>query len=203
MQHLLQKLGHPPCDVLIVGDGSGTGWEDGCGYSCVLIDLRQRTRVLLYGGAKPAPITYAELAPYIHAFMWHNKCMRQDRSIQNTIVVTDSQYVATAANNVAADIHDDELMMATQMLAAARRLGYAFSFIWQPRIDNGGNYISDLIAGMCRREIMAAADVQASPYQSVATRARHAIERFRPYNPVTGLPITSESCLIFDQQCNG
>jgi len=96
-------------DAIIVGDGSGTGWKMGAGWSSVLIDKYSGSRKLFYGALNCGTITLGELFPYLHAMSWYTSKdgpgrarRRELQNIQKQMqihVVTDSQAIATACNN--------------------------------------------------------------------------------------------------------
>lgn len=115
MQALLAhlQLSDKDWDVLIIGDGAGSGWEISAGWAAVLIDKYSYSRKLFYGGMNTGSVTLGELFPYLHAMLWYTgkdgpgKQRLYDaaaagfRTSLRIHIVTDSQVVATAGNNPA------------------------------------------------------------------------------------------------------
>ena len=97
-------------DVLVVGDGSGQGWELGAGWASVLIDKHTYARKLLFGALNVGTVTLGELFPYIHALTWYTgkdgPGQQRRREIANALgravqihIVTDSAIIAAAGNH--------------------------------------------------------------------------------------------------------
>jgi hypothetical protein len=108
IEGMTQELGIQFWDLLIVGDGSGSGWDKGTGWSCVLLDRFSWHAKLFYGGINTGTITIGELFPYLHALIWYfsgdgpgkdrlNAVRATGRAMQ-VHIVTDNAAVALGGN---------------------------------------------------------------------------------------------------------
>ena len=59
---ILNKLQIDDWDVLLIGDGSGAGWNllSGCGWASVLIDKYSNNHKIFMGATTPGTITIGE-----------------------------------------------------------------------------------------------------------------------------------------------
>lgn len=152
LRAILDDIGSPPWDLLLVGDGSGVGWKDACGWATVMVDRRILDPQLFVGGASHGSITLAEQIPYLHALLYHyNRGGKDQIKAAGPIqvhIVTDSQ--VTAANGNAASNPSEALPTACSPLWAAWRdlnaRGYLCTFHWRGRSQSVLNWISDLAA---------------------------------------------------------
>lgn len=110
ISQLTQMLGISTYDVLLIGDGSGSGWNLATGWACTLIDRYSSAAKLFYGGANCGTISIAELMPYLHAMTWffsqdgpgHDrlKAALANRRALVVHVITDSAYIANCGNAI-------------------------------------------------------------------------------------------------------
>jgi len=70
---ILDSLQIDEWDVLLIGDGSGAGWNllSGCGWASVLIDKYSNNHKIFLGATSPSTITIGELSPYLFAMNWY------------------------------------------------------------------------------------------------------------------------------------
>ena len=70
---ILNSLQIDDWDVLLIGDGSGAGWNllSGCGWASVLIDKYSNNHKVFMGATSPGTITIGELSPYLFAMNWY------------------------------------------------------------------------------------------------------------------------------------
>lgn len=159
LQDLLQELGITTWDVLLIGDGSGTGWDSPAGWAVVLIDKPTRGRKLFYGAVNHGSINFAEGAPYFQALLWYHHFHGRDRLRRqgqlHVHVLTDSQVTTQhgqQANQLAADLPRAN----SPIWAGVRefvRLGYQLEFHWRPRKSSQLNELADRFAGEARRQL--------------------------------------------------
>ncbi len=109
LARLLQVHGVENWDLLLIGDGSGSGAMQPCGWAVALIDRATAIRRLLVGGLSMGSISIAELWPYVMVLdhfdstirgAVHRKSLKQTFSL-DVHVFTDSQYIANAGARVA------------------------------------------------------------------------------------------------------
>lgn len=191
---MLTKAGITEWDLLIVGDGSGTGWGDACGWASVLIDRRTRNRKLFYGAMNLGSVNLAEMMPYYQALAWfhnnHGKARLKERSPLLVHVITDSQVTALHGNRIT-NKHEGLPKVAHRALWAGVQefiaLGYRLEFRWARRDTSGLNNLCDLIAGLSRRAIK---DTEPSGVEGSANRMADALGRLTFADPETGRPIS-------------
>tara|TARA_Y100001938_G_scaffold148750_1_gene233355 strand:- start:2019 stop:2621 length:603 start_codon:yes stop_codon:yes gene_type:complete len=170
LYRLLEDLNIKSWDVLLVGDGSGSGWDIGIGWSCIIVDKHTKTRKLLHGGGSTGTVNIAELMAYVHAMLWYStnigKELRQHYpdKVLNVHIITDSRVVATQGEKVA-DRRIDGI--ANRALWASisdiARQGYRFHWHWVERLTNELNWAADKMAGSARKAIKACELVEDVP----------------------------------------
>jgi hypothetical protein len=194
LQAVLARAGIDTFDLLLAGDGSGTGWGDHCGWACTLIDGLTRGRKLFYGGMNAASVNMAELMPYYQAICWfehtYGRARRKQYPLLQTHIITDSQVIATWGTQ-AADLSRPLPSTGIMYLAGLRelaRMGYQLHYHWLPRATSQLNQIADLVATLSRRELMRCVRDDAA---TIALRERviQAMQRVRFCDPNTGEPI--------------
>ncbi len=85
--------------ILLIGDGSGSGWNMSCGWASVSIDWKTRERKVWYGYACPGSVNLAEGMAYLHPLCWlvnqevEAKNNGEERRGPRVHVITDSQYI--------------------------------------------------------------------------------------------------------------
>lgn len=196
LQAILDRANIGDWDVLLIGDGSGTGWDSPAGWASVLIDRRTSGRRTFYGGLNLGSINLAEMMPYFQALCWFHNAHGMERLRERcpllVHVITDSQVTALHGNR-AANRHEDLPKVGQRPLWAAVRefaaLGYRIQFHWAERCESGLNYLADLIAALSRRGIMQID--QLATDDALAAKARQAIERVTFCDPATGRPISA------------
>lgn len=150
---MLARLGIADWDVLMVGDGSGCGWDIGCGWATAVVDRASGGRKLLWGGWSTGTVTIAELMPYVHALAWYeNVCGERTRAARNKAVlavhvISDSQTVVHQGNHTAGR---HKLLPWWACWAGYLRAGYTARFHHVRREQVGLNVLCDHV-GRCAR----------------------------------------------------
>ena len=109
MPALLRELQIDQWDALIIGDGSGSGWNIGMGWAAVIIDRYSKAGRLFYGAVNIGTVTLGEFFPYMYPLTWYGgnkgpgrmrlkQAQRDNRNMQ-IHMITDSQIIANAGNN--------------------------------------------------------------------------------------------------------
>lgn len=154
---LLDDLGIKNWDVLLVGDGSGSGWEIGCGWGCTILDRVTRTRKLVFGGGNTGTVNVAELMAYVHGMMWYASHLGKDLKRSNPAkvikvhIITDSAVIVNQGGKVRD--HSVEGVANRALWAAMNdiaRQGYSFEYHWIERLSNELNWAADQLAGVAR-----------------------------------------------------
>lgn len=159
---VLRNLGVPPeaWDVLIVGDGSGTGWNASCGWTGILVDRELRLRKDLHGAMNAGTSYLAELMPYVQALGWYvegpgrarllDKLSKEAGARVNIHVITDSEIVAKQGAGRASRRKGRPYWA---MIEALETFGLNIFWHWQKRQALGLNRLCDYMAGLCRRSV--------------------------------------------------
>jgi len=191
LAQVLEKMGHPAYDLLLVGDGSGSGRNHACGWAATLIENRHQRRRFFYGGMDCGSVNFAESMPYVQAITWYDamfgKEMLENLQFLRVHVLTDSQVIASWGNKATSPVGRlprKQLAIWAPMRELAR-IGYRFEFHWAPRQTTELNWAADLMAGLSRREVMNAADPAYVMGVGHAARAAAAIDNLVFYNPDT------------------
>ncbi len=173
LAEILAELQITDWDVLLAGDGSGSGWDQGCGWACVLIERVARLRQLFYGGMNAGSINLAEFLPYLQALLHYHatlgKSRLESRGIVKVHIITDSRVIAHCGN-IAADPTQPLPKMHRVMFSTIRQLvaeGYHIHYHWADRCSTTLNQIADLIATLGRRGAQAAQSPQLNQGQAL------------------------------------
>ena len=174
LQKLLDHLQLKTWDTLIIGDGSGGGWDIGAGWAGVLIDYYSRAAKCFFGAMNTGTVTVGEIMPYLHAMAWYTAKDNPGRRRRKEVtalgrkmqihVVTDSEVVANAGNIPERRHSHAELWAAFDAYAA---LGYQFTFHHVPRGVVNLNILVDEISRQAR---VAMSDVFAASVTALQKR---------------------------------
>jgi len=188
-------MGNPQWDVLLVGDGSGSGWAHACGWAATLICRRHQARRFFYGGMDCGSVNFAESMPYIQAITWydahHGKALLKQLGMLRVHILTDSQVIAgwgTKAMQGHSELPRKHIGLFSAM-REYRRLGYHCNFHWAPRMTTELNWAADLMAGLTRREVINAGDQSYVVGKDPAIRAANAIGNLTFFDPDTEQPL--------------
>ena len=159
LESVVAALQIPPCDLLVIGDGSGNRWDKACGWAAVLIEVATRRRRLFYGAMNFGSIEFAELMPYVQALAWYdNRIAGQEevRTPKRVAIVTDSEVLTRHVQELRdpAVQPSRTLSIPLAMFRAFRDGGYDISMLWYRRQTLALNALSDLIAGLSRSQLM-------------------------------------------------
>jgi hypothetical protein len=157
---LTKQLGITAWDAIIVGDGSGQGWDMGTGWACGLVDRYSGAAKLFYGSMNVGTVTIGEMMPYIHALLWYTdgdgpgkkrrkEALRAGRSLQIHII-TDSEVVAKAGTNVTSR-HAHPMLWAAYDACAAQ--GYTLVFHHVRRNQVNLNVLVDELSRCARQDL--------------------------------------------------
>lgn len=148
---LLKRAGVPAdtWDICIVSDGSGSGWDNACGWAATLIDRATRTRKVFHGACTPGSVGLGELMGPLHALTWHHAKGRQGQRI---VVLSDSQYVVNVGNK-------DRKVTAKanwylwSMFDWLKRQGYRVKWYWLRRDEAALNKYADDLSRRARLKL--------------------------------------------------
>ncbi len=193
LNQVIQKIGNPKWDLLIVGDGSGSGWAHACGWAATLVDNRRQARRFFYGAMDCGSVNFAESMPYVQALTWYDNHYGKDDlhalGYLSVHILTDSQVIATWGNKA---MQAEGGMPPRKQLALwsgmreLSRLGYHCVFHWAPRMTTELNWAADLMAGLTRQEVQLAANPAYAVGADHATRAANAVGNLIFHDPETG-----------------
>lgn len=200
LQTVLDRLQIRLWDLLLVGDGSGSGWANHCGWGGVLVDRNNLVgrnfhgRRFFYGAMNQGSVNLAESMPYLHSLQWYDanfgKELLRSRGTLNVHILTDSQTIAqwgTRAMTPGTDVPRKGLVVWAAM-RELRRVGYRCQMHWAPRLTTEMNWCADLIAGLCRVQMQAALAVNLD--DTIANRAAQAFDQLVFRDSETGEPLT-------------
>jgi len=156
IQEVLKDLGVATTewDAVIVGDGSGTGWEHSCGWASVLIDHYSSYRVEFYGGWNKGTSHIAEIMPYLEALTWYvagpGSIKTGTSNTKHIHLITDNANVANCGNRQA---ERGTYPWLWAPFLHIERMGYILKWHWVARNRLALNKLADYISGLCRVEV--------------------------------------------------
>ena len=190
---VIQRIGNPPWDLLVIGDGSGSGWNEACGWACTLISNHQQLRRFFYGAMDCGSINLAEAMPYLQSLTWydvhHGKERLKALGYLRVHILTDSQVTANWGNQAMSGEYAEpprKLLAFYAGIRELRRVGYHCTFHWAKRLTTELNWAADLIAGLSRKEIIKAGNPAYVSGADHAARAANALGNMVFYDPHTG-----------------
>jgi ribonuclease HI len=147
-------------DVVIVGDGSGGGWDLGCGWAAVLIDHYTNLRKQVHGSWSCGTSYIGELMAYLHAMVWYSSGVGhqriQDMRSRGMVrpvkvhIITDSEILVNQGNGGAHRKAARELWASMDAYITG---GYQFHWHWCPRDTVGLNMLTDHLSRESRQAI--------------------------------------------------
>jgi ribonuclease HI len=159
---VLQELGVTYWDALLVGDGSGSGWHQGCGWASVLIDKSTNQRKLFTGAMNPGTVNRAELLAYLHAMDWYSNGPGKERlkhlnkvrpgSIVQVHVITDSELTVKQGQGLACRKVNSAYWAGIDEIT---RKGFKIHWHWMSRDKIGLNQLTDHISREARKAVEA------------------------------------------------
>jgi ribonuclease HI len=137
LDQLLNSLAIPPesWDLLVLGDGSGQGWNTPCGWAAVSIDRLNGLREFMVGGASCGTVNVAELEPCLHALrrdLYHHNDGKL-KAVRRVAVVSDSEVTVRTGNGEYRASFNPDLWASLEYFRSA---GYQVTFYWTPRNQN-------------------------------------------------------------------
>lgn len=170
---VLAAVGITHWDLLLVGDGSGSGWDGVCGWSAIICDRDQGLRKQICGAWNPGTGHIGELMPYLHALQWymegpgHNKlatCIKAGRYV-DVRILTDAKLLADQGNRVSGRKACRPLWAAFDYIAG---MGYNLHWHWMGRNRTALNRLADLLSRDCRINLEKAIDLSITSVEKVA-----------------------------------
>ena len=156
----LRRLSHewmlPPWDVLIVGDGSGSGaWhqELGIGWASIVTDVFGN-RVVQVGALRDGNVSLAELSAASHA-LWHydatvtKKRPRLEKPLRVAVLCDNQQIVTESRLSAEAQLRTTDGPQWAFFRAVLLR-GYVATWHLIPRISANLNWAADQLASKAR-----------------------------------------------------
>ena len=154
LQTVLDHLGvsKNDWDVVLVGDGSGSTWQAGCGWAAVLIDRESKQRRVFFGAMSCGTVNLSELLPYLQAIMWYDNAKNEwlkttPKTPVKIHVITDSKYTADAGNKLIPRKANKEIWAALDVVV---QKGYHITWHWMGRSETGLNMLADHLSKLCR-----------------------------------------------------
>jgi ribonuclease HI len=155
-ENLSAQLKLPKCDLLLIGDGSGTIINKPCGFTCIAYDVHRQQYRICSGCMSNGTNNFAELIPYVHA-LWCDYYVQpknlsgnliQDRRVE---IVSDSELTVKQGNKIYTRSANSMLWAAIDSLVVA---GYNIHWNHVLRNTNELSTLCDKLAGELRRKMV-------------------------------------------------
>lgn len=154
LQTVLNNLGvkETSWDVVIVGDGSGSNWQNGCGWAAVLVDRETKNRRIFYGAMSCGSVNLSELMPYLQCLMWYEAVRKtwlktKGKGLTRVHIITDSKLTADQGNNIVDRNANTEIWAAIEDI---EQRGYHITWHWMERSSTGLNALTDCVSKSSR-----------------------------------------------------
>ena len=133
-------------DVLIIGDGSGSGWSMGGGWAAVVVDIARNRRKLLTGAQNAATSVTMEIEPYFKALYWYHHTTGKGLRMHlgrppRVAVVCDNELVVRQGNGQVRAKALDPYWAAIECVK--RQAGIVCHWYWARRDTVGLNILCD------------------------------------------------------------
>jgi ribonuclease HI len=164
LPQLADSLGIKGADLILCGDGSGSTWQLGCGWACLIFERASGARYLTLGGMNLGSVNLAELMAYTHALTWWHATRGLDmlhrKGRLSVHIITDSQLTVNLGMQVAAE---QPLPAPNRAYWAAmremQRTGFFMHWHHVHRNLSYGNWLCDLVSSEARRAAMGIRDL--------------------------------------------
>ena len=184
LQPLLDRLRIHRWDALLIGDGSGSGWQIGCGWSCALIDKATAGRRLFHGAANSGTAMFAEWMAYVAPLQWYQYYRDKQRikTIAQIHIVTDNQALSLQGRKYRQGITPDANQAFWGAIAGLEQSARMVIYLhWQERDSTALNGLMDVIAGNSRTTLrdmhIPGAELPLSDYLYQANVHNHEVYR--------------------------
>lgn len=136
-------------DAVLIGDGSGSSFERGCGWAAYLWRRHAAMPMLFHGGFSHGTNNIAELMAYLHPLLWYLALPEVQRRPDRIVhIVTDSNYlVSTAKGEITAKRAHLPLWLAVR---GAEHRGLSLLWHWLERDLSQHNHQADDISRQTR-----------------------------------------------------
>jgi hypothetical protein len=177
----------PEWDVMMLGDGSGTGgWTMAGGWACVTVERESDNRSICWGGWSTCDILLAELSAYFQALVefenTRGEVLRKHlgRPVK-ILVITDNQPIASQAP--AALVGGKVGGNTNALWAAIRHItqssGISIQFRFVPRCAVMLNVLADQVCGRVRKLL---GDPTLGEYRVRGVNSSRTLESLNPKN---------------------
>lgn len=158
-------IGQNDWDVLLIADGSGSGWDSPTGWAVVVIDRLTGIRKVLYGGQNRGTINAAEVHPFLWGIRYYHNVVRKDKDREIVVCcLSDSEITVKCGQGVYKAKTNIDLWQALKYWESR---GYIFRWQHVPRETLDLQILTDEIAGRARTKIKEVGDVDERRLYSV------------------------------------
>jgi ribonuclease HI len=149
-------------EMVLIGDGSGTGWQGGCGWASVSVVRRPSRRLpgeidwvghLWQGGMNAGTSNVAELMAYVAPLLWYQTTF-DDLRERHVHIFSDSQYVVGSADPAKRRRQNGVLIQAFHHLRGA---GLCLHWHWMKRNTTRLHRLMDDASRRARLQVEAGA----------------------------------------------
>jgi len=135
VEELVASVQGPAWDLLLLGDGSGQGWDKPAGWAVVGIDRLSQSRFALMGGCSRGTVNWAESDCYLRGLAYDFHHLHGGKLLQHrrVLIVSDSQFTVNVGNGEARSRANSEVWAGFQHLHDE---GYRLTWRWNPRNNN-------------------------------------------------------------------
>ena len=157
LDRLILELGLPECQFVLIGDGSGSQWNIGAGWSCIVngrVPGWPPYRKLLAGAWSAGTNNIAELTAYFQALYFIDatlgKAVREkmNRAVLDVAIVTDSEFVVDSYRRQQTTTGALAPIWAGIRMFEMR--GYTLHFRHVPRLSITQNWATDHVSREAR-----------------------------------------------------
>ena len=102
LEDLLESVNTPPWDLILIGDGSGVGWDKSSGWAVCMIDRLGGYRKFFHGFVSAGTVNWAEAVCFTHPlrydfFQVNKGKLKSERKV---LIFSDSQVTVHTGNGL-------------------------------------------------------------------------------------------------------
>jgi hypothetical protein len=173
LNKLLKSFSISKFDLILMGDGSGTGWELPIGFAAMAIWRNPDLRKVFSGCLNHGTIGQAEILPYLTAIRYDYQVIAKGNleAKRRVIIISDSQVSVNVGNGIQQAHTNKDLWESYKWFL---NLGYEITWIWVERNENDIHKLAHSLSNIARK--LLTDELKIDPYKILPTEGPYEID---------------------------